>query len=90
VAGAGDGSMANLNGHGAGNGGHSQGEPTDTAPVLDPTFREGAGNVIRGAGLRPTAKAWICHRTLPWARQRSTRRALLFGHASGNMEGRGV
>ena len=26
---------------------------------------------------------------LPWARQRSTRRALLFGNASDNMEGRG-
>jgi hypothetical protein len=36
--------MANLNGHGAGNGGHSQGEPTDTAPVLDPTERAGAGD----------------------------------------------
>jgi hypothetical protein len=29
--------MANLHGHEAGNGGHSQGEPTGTAPVLDPT-----------------------------------------------------
>ncbi len=37
--------MAHLNGHKAGNGGHRQGEPTDTAPVLDPTFREGDGNV---------------------------------------------
>ena len=37
--------MANLNGHAAGNGGHGQGEPTGTAPVLDPTFREGDGNV---------------------------------------------
>jgi hypothetical protein len=36
-AGAGDGLMANLHGHEAGNGGHSQGEPTGTAPVLDPT-----------------------------------------------------
>jgi hypothetical protein len=36
--------MANLNGHEAGNGGHSQGEPTDTAPVLDPTERAGAGD----------------------------------------------
>ena len=29
--------MANLHGHAAGNGGHSQGEPTGTAPALDPT-----------------------------------------------------
>ena len=36
--------MANLHGHGAGNGGHSQGEPTDTAPVLDPTDRAGVGD----------------------------------------------
>ena len=45
VAGAGDGLTATLHGHEAGNGGHSQGEPTGTAPVLDPTFREGDGNV---------------------------------------------
>ena len=33
--------MANLNGHEAGNGGYSQGEPIGTAPVLDPTDEEG-------------------------------------------------
>ena len=37
--------MATLHGHAAGNGGHGQGEPTGTAPVLDPTFRGGDGNV---------------------------------------------
>jgi hypothetical protein len=33
--------MANLHGHAAGNGGHSQGEPTGTAPALDPTMDSG-------------------------------------------------
>ena len=33
--------MANLHGHAAGNGGHSQGEPTGTAPALDPTVDSG-------------------------------------------------
>jgi 5-methylthioadenosine/S-adenosylhomocysteine deaminase len=49
--------MANLNGHGAGNGGHSQGEPTDTAPVLDPTERAGAGDgrFVYRASPRPYA-----------------------------------
>ncbi len=28
-------------------------------------FREGAGDVTMGAGLRPAAKAVVCHRTLP-------------------------
>ena len=37
--------MGTLDGHEAGNGGDSQGEPTGTAPVLDPTFRGGGGNV---------------------------------------------
>ena len=37
VAGAGDGLTVNLHGHEAGTGGHSQGEPNGTAPVLDPT-----------------------------------------------------
>jgi hypothetical protein len=32
--GAGNRAMANLNGHEAGNGGYSQGEPKTTAPVL--------------------------------------------------------
>ncbi len=36
--------MANLNGHEAGNGGYSQGGPTGTAPVLDPTDWAGAGD----------------------------------------------
>ena len=36
--------MANLRRHEAGNGGYSQGEPTGTAPVLDPTVRGGDGN----------------------------------------------
>lgn len=30
--------MVDLNGHEAGNGGHSQGEPNGTSPVLDPTI----------------------------------------------------
>ena len=37
--------MATLHEHEVGNGGYSQGEPTGTAPVLDPTFGEGDGNV---------------------------------------------
>jgi hypothetical protein len=36
--------MATLHGNAAGNGGHSQGD-TGTAPVLDPTFRGGDGDV---------------------------------------------
>ncbi len=52
--------MANLNGHGAGNGGHSQGEPIDTAPVLDPTERAGAGDgcFAYRASPRPYPQTW--------------------------------
>jgi hypothetical protein len=50
--------MANLHGHGAGNGGHSQGEPTDTAPVLDPTT---APTIRRGPAQRGQTRTSIAN-----------------------------
>ena len=63
--------MATLHGHAAGNGGHGQGEPTGTAPVLDPTC-EGWGRrrphllgedygLVRG---HPAGSAQVLHEGL--------------------------
>src|SRR2546425_5397489 len=56
-AGTGDGLMANLHGHEAGNGGHSQGEPPGTAPVLDPTAQAVPTDGGPGAGEADARRA---------------------------------
>ena len=45
--------MGTLDGHEAGNGGDSQGEPTGTAPVFDPTRRGASGDVAHGGTRTP-------------------------------------
>src|SRR6266545_6292614 len=65
VAGAGDGLTANLHGHEAGNGGHSQGEPTGHRASPRPYYPPGPR-----LGIAPTCAALALARATYYRRRR--------------------